>query len=188
MRRAPCYVNAIDTNLTVFMMHDGYQAITDYYRPAGSAAALSSPAGGCYEAGVRPRFILVLCLAGVLAAVVELLDVIVGDPAARSHAALLGLRFGGNAGRLVRAIEACALGIGAWGLWHLRPWARVGAMSYLAAVILSFLFLGVGTGSDRAAWTLVWQISVVPFATFCYMFLYNGRRYFGAGDDTFRVR
>jgi hypothetical protein len=53
-------------------------------------------------------------------------------------------------------------------------------MAYLGALILSFLFLGVGEASDRAAWTLVWQITIVPFATFCYMFLHNGRRYFGA--------
>jgi hypothetical protein len=173
---------------TVFRTRRSCQVIVNYQRAARGAAALLSPAGRCYEAGVRPRFVVVLCLAGVLAAALEMLDVVAGDPAARSHAALLGLRFSGDAGRLVRAVEACVLCVGAWGLWHLRPWARVGAMSYLAAVILSFLFLGVGTGSDRAAWTLLWQVSVVPFATFGYMFLHNGGRYFGAGNGAASVR
>jgi hypothetical protein len=140
--------------------------------------------GRCYERRVRrPRFVVVLCLAGWLAAAVEIIDAIAGDPAAGSRAALLALRLGGGEfGRVVSITEACALCVGAWGLWNLRSWARIAAMAYLAAVILSFLFLGVGSGSDRATWTLVWQITVVPFATFCYMFLHNGRRYFTATE------
>jgi hypothetical protein len=147
---------------------------------SSQATGLSSPASGCYEAGVRPRFVVVLCVAAWLVAALEMLGAVAGTPVAGAHAALLGLRFDGDFGRALRVLESCALCLGAWGLWNLRPWARLAAMGYLAAVILSFLFLGVGTGRDRATWTLLWQITVVPFATFCYMFLHNGARYFGA--------
>jgi ABC-type Na+ efflux pump permease subunit len=144
-----------------------------------TATALPSPARRCYEAAVRPRFVVVLCIAAWLVALAELLGAVAGVPVDGVPAALLGLRFGGSLGRLLRVLEACALCLGAWGLWNLRSWARTAAMVYLAAVILSFLFLGAGSGRDRAAWTLVWQITIVPFATFCYMFLHNGRRHFG---------
>lgn len=139
------------------------------------ARRLSSSASGCYEPRVRPRFVVVLCVAAWLIAALELVGVLVADPASRVPFGVLELRLGAAGGLL----ESVALCVGAWGLWTLRPWARVAAMAYLAAVILSFLFWGVGVGSDRAAWTLVWQLTVVPFATFCYMFLHNGRRYFG---------
>ena len=136
---------------------------------------------------MRPRFVLILCVAAWLAAAVEMLSAIAGAPSGGFRGALLGLRFGGELGRVIRVVEACALCVGAWGLWNLRPWARVVAMGYLALLILSFLFFGVGAGSDRATWTLVWQITIVPFATFCYMFLHNGRRYFGAESPASRV-
>ena len=155
---------------------------------SAGAAWLPSSSSGCYEAGVRPRFVVVLCIAVWLAAASEMVDVIAGTPSDGFHAALLGPRVGGDFGRVVRAVESCALGVGAWGLWKLRPWARVAAMAYLAAVILSFLFLGVGVGSDRATWTLLWQITIVPFATFCYMFLHNGGRYFAAKNRARDVR
>lgn len=148
---------------------------------------LSSPAVGCYEARVRPRFVVVLCVAAWLVAALEMLGALAGAPVAGAHAALLGLRFEGDFGRALCILEASALGVGAWGLWNLRPWARLAAMGYLAAVVLSFLFLGVGTGRERATWTLLWQITVVPFATFCYMFLHNGGRYFAARQETTRT-
>jgi hypothetical protein len=107
---------------------------------------------------VRPRFVLILCVAAWLAAAVEMLSAVAGAPSGGFRGALLGLRFEGELGR-----------------------------GYLALLILSFLFFGVGAGSDRATWTLVWQITIVPFATFCYMFLHNGRRYFGAQSPASRV-
>lgn len=149
----------------------------------------SSWAGGCYETPVRPRFVVALCAAGVILAAIGMWSAIAGETPAHGPTAQLGLlRFGGDAGRVLRAAESIALCAGAWGLWTLRPWARLAAMGYLAAVILSYLFLGVGAGRDRAAWTLVWQVSIVPFATFCYMFLHNGRRYFAAANDSVRTR
>jgi hypothetical protein len=111
-------------------------------------------------------------------------DAILGASSSRWGAALLGFKVGGELGRILRVAEACALCVGAWGLWNLRAWARVAAMGYLALVILSFLFLGVGGGRDRAAWTMLWQITIVPFATFCYMFLHGGRRYFKTASPT----
>lgn len=140
----------------------------------------SSSAGDCYEAHVRPRFVVVLCLVAWLVAALELAGTVVDLPLRDGPVALVGRRFGGDLARLLPVVESLALCAGAWGLWNLRPWARVAAMAYLAAVILSFLFLGVGTGHDRPAWSLLWQVTIVPFATFCYMFLYNGRRHFGA--------
>lgn len=137
---------------------------------------------------MRPRFVVVLCIAAWLAAGLELAGVVTEFRWGGAHAALIGLRFEGPLGRVVRVLESCALCAGAWGLWRLRPWARIAAMGYLALVILSFLFLGVGTGRGRAAWTLLWQVTIVPFATFCYMFLHNGRRHFGNDEQVSRVR
>jgi len=137
---------------------------------------------------VRPRFVVVLCLVAWLAAALELTGALVDLPVGGGPAAALGRRFGGDFGRLLGVVESSALCAGAWGLWRLRPWARVTAMAYLAAVVLSFLFFGVGTGRDRATWSLLWQVTIVPFATFCYMFLHNGRRYFGAQEGAPKLR
>jgi len=113
---------------------------------------------------------------------------IIDLPLGGGPATLLGRHFGGDSARLLPVAESFALCAGAWGLWKLRPWARIAAMVYLAGVILCFLFLGVGTGRDRAAWSLLWQVTIVPFATFCYMFLYNGRRHCGVDKEAPQLR
>lgn len=127
---------------------------------------------------------VILCVAGWLAATLEISSVVVGVSSSGWGAALLGFHVPGDLGRALRVVEACALCVGAWGLWYLRAWARVAAMGYLATVIVSFLFLGVGSDSDRATWTMLWQVTIIPFATFCYMFLHGGRRYFSAESPT----
>jgi hypothetical protein len=127
---------------------------------------------------VRSRYVGILCLAGTAAAVVRALFLLASTEVTRDF---LGIVLRGPAAVAFTWTEIALLLTGVWGLWRLRPWARIGAMSYLAAVILSFLFFGVASSEgSRAAWTLVWQVSMVPFATFCFMFLYNDRRRFEA--------
>ena len=134
---------------------------------------------GVSKRGVRrPRFVIVLCAAATVGAFLRVFDSLSSVDSMRS---VFGVVLQGDSARVLGAVEAILLVAVACGLWALRAWARKAAMAYLAAIVVSFLFFGVTTDADsRAAWTLVWQVSMVPFATFCFMFLYNGERYFGA--------
>jgi hypothetical protein len=146
---------------------------------SGATTTVSSPSRRCYYTGVRrPRFVVVLCAAALATALLRVVDVLRGAEALRE---IFGTALQGDAARLVAVLEAITLAVGAYGLWRLRPWARIGAMVYLAAVVVSFLFFGApGDTDQRAVRTLFWQVSMVPFATFCFMFLYNGERHFAA--------
>jgi hypothetical protein len=128
---------------------------------------------------VRPRFVIVLAAAAVAAAIVAAVrwpDVLSDASYARR---ILGIDLIGMPAKSLALAEPIFFLATAIGLWLLRPWARVAAMGYLAYVIVAFLFFGIGpTDGRRATAVMLWQISVVPFATFCFMFLYNGTRYF----------
>lgn len=128
---------------------------------------------------MRPRFVVVLSFAAMLAAVAALSELPVALGAQVYRRALFGAAVDGTAARVVTVIEPLVYVAAAAGLWRRRPWARMLAMAYFALVIASFLFFGVSASDGkRATAVLLWQISVVPFATFCFMFLYNGARYF----------
>ena len=129
---------------------------------------------------MRPRFVIVLAAAAVLAAGATLarLPSALGDEPSRRL--VFGHDLGGPTAAMLIVLESTAYLVTAVGLWQLRRWARVVAMAYLALVIVSFLFFGVSAGDGRRATAvMLWQLTVVPFATFCFMFLYNGARYFG---------
>ncbi len=75
--------------------------------------------------------------------------------------------------------EAALYLVASWGLWSLKPWARMLAMAYLGYLLVSFLLWGVrGLGGHELFTVMAWQILVLPVLTFCFMYLYNGRRYF----------
>lgn len=118
----------------------------------------------------------VLCAAAAAGIVVSFADLLAAEA---PHRRLFGVELSGEVARAAATAEIGLLALGAWGLWNLRSWARSGAMLYLAAVCVRFLFFGVEAGGrSQAVWTLLWQVSMVPFATFGFMFLYNGGRYF----------
>ena len=128
---------------------------------------------------MRPRFVVVLVLAAVLAAIADLTELPVALQAQVYRRGLFGAAVDGTAARAVTVIEPLVYIAVAAGLWRMRSWARTLAMAYFALVIASFLFFGVSASDGkRATAVLLWQISVVPFATFCFMFLYNGGHYF----------
>ena len=132
---------------------------------------------------MRPRFVSVLTVTALLAAATSLADLAGAVAATADPPRLLGFEIPTPFAWILAVAEPAAYIATALGLWRLRPWARVVAMAYLAYVIVSFLFFGVAaTDGRRATAVMLWQISVVPFATFCFMFLYNGARYFDATE------
>lgn len=126
----------------------------------------------------RPRFIVGLCLAtvGVVAAEIVLLAL---APTGSLSTSLLGMQLeAGRAGIAIGVQGVVQILIGR-GLWLLRPWARLAGMAYLGFLLASFLLWGLGGGHGREpGYVLVWQICVLPFLTFSFMYLYSGRRYF----------
>jgi hypothetical protein len=132
---------------------------------------------------MRPRFVSVLTVTALLAAAASLANLARAFAATADPPQLLGLEIPTPLAWTLAVSEPAAYIATAVGLWRLRSWARVVAMAYLAYVIVSFLFFGVAaTDGRKATAMMLWQISVVPFATFCFMFLYNGARYF-AGTE-----
>ena len=133
---------------------------------------------------MRPRFVMVLTVAAVLAGFAALADFPQVFAAEVYRRGFLGTVIEGAAARAVTLLEPWGYFVTAFGLWKLRPWARLAAMAYLAVVVAAFLFVGVAAGEGkRATAVLLWQVSVVPFATFCFMFLYNGGRYFSSASE-----
>ena len=133
---------------------------------------------------MRPRFVVVLTLAAVLAAVIAIADFPAALGTEVYRRGFFGAPLEGAVARAVTLVEPAAFLVTARGLWRLRAWARTVAMAYLALVVTAFLFVGVAAAeSKRATAVLLWQVSVVPFATFGFMFLYNGRRYFAPASD-----
>ena len=124
---------------------------------------------------MRPRYVVVLCAAAVALAAVELAVALWpgGSPPWRG---LAGGHLHGTAARVAAAADAFVCVVLAAGLWQLRAWARLAAMGYLGVLLASFLFFGAG--DDRLSRVMGWQVAVLPFATFCLMYLYNGARHF----------
>lgn len=138
---------------------------------------------------MRPRFVSVLTATALLAAAASLADLARAFAATADPPHLLGFEIPTPLAWILAVAEPAAYIATAVGLWRLRPWARAVTMAYLAYVIVSFLFFGVAaTDGRRATAVMLWQISVVPFATFCFMFLYNGARYFDATERRLGAR
>jgi hypothetical protein len=132
---------------------------------------------------MRPRFVSVLTVTALLAAAASLADLAGAFSATPHPPRLFGFEMPTPLAWILAIAEPAAYVATGIGLWRLRPWARFVAMAYLAYVIVSFLFFGVAaTDGRKATAMMLWQISVVPFATFCFMFLYNGARYFAATE------
>jgi hypothetical protein len=126
---------------------------------------------------MRPRFVVFLSVAALAVAVAELAFAIApGGPAERAWA---GRAVYGLAARGVAGVNALVCLLGAWGLWRLKSWSRSLAMAYLAFVLISFLLWGVNASAEnKLAYTMGWQMFVLPFVVFCLMYLYNGEKYF----------
>ncbi len=117
----------------------------------------------------RPRFVVFLVAAAVAAALYDL------------WITSVALRAGSFGVSSLRVLETLMYLICARGLWMLRPWARMLAMAYLAYLLITFIIWGVrGFGAPELFSVMAWQILVLPVLTFCFMYLYNGRRYFPA--------
>ncbi len=138
---------------------------------------------------MRPRFVRVLTVMALVAAAASLADLPAAFGATPDPRRLLGIDIPAPLAWTLAIAEPAAYFATAAGLWMLRPWARVVTMAYLAFVIVSFLFFGVAaTDGRRATAVMLWQVSVVPFATFCFMFLYDGARYFAKTERRMNAR
>jgi hypothetical protein len=138
---------------------------------------------------MRPRFVRVLTVMALVAAGASLADLPATFGATSDPRRLLGIDVPAPIAWILAIAEPGAYLATAVGLWRLRPWARVVTMGYLAFVIVDFLFFGVAaTDGRRATAVMLWQISVVPFATFCFMFLYDGARYFAKTERRMDAR
>jgi hypothetical protein len=125
----------------------------------------------------RPRFVVALVLAAIA---VALYDAGTAAFASQDYERLwLGQRIGGAPARLVALANVALCGVAAWGLWRMRPWARVLAMLYLGYVIGSFLIWGLGgSGGEDLASIMLWQMFVLPLLVFGLMYLQRGGKYF----------
>ena len=138
---------------------------------------------------MRPRFVRVLTVTALVAAGASLANLPATFGATPDPRRLLGIDIPASLAWILAIVEPGAYIATAVGLWRLRPWARVVTMAYLAFVIASFLFFGVAaTDGRRATAVMLWQVSVVPFATFCFMFLYDGGRYFAETERRIDAR
>ncbi len=127
----------------------------------------------------RPRFVVALALAAAAVGMVELAGLF-ARPLDSYEQVWFGYQFYGEAARVAAVPHVVLYLAGAWGLWQLRPWARIGAMAYLAYMLASFVIWGVRDhASEGVRYVMVWHIFVVPFVTFCFMYLQRGGRYFG---------
>ena len=127
----------------------------------------------------RPRCVMVLVGVAVALVGYEAFSILL-RPLAAYQQVWFGLHFYGQAARALSVAHIVVYAVGAWGLWHLRPWARKAAMAYLVYLLASFIIWGVRRDdiSEGAFYVMAWQLSVLPVVTFCLMYLYNGVRYF----------
>jgi hypothetical protein len=126
---------------------------------------------------MRPRFVVFLSVAALIVAVAELVFAVSADGMAER--AWAGRALHGPAARGAALVNALVCSLGAWGLWRLKSWSRNLAMVYLAFVLISFLLWGVQADAEHElAYTMGWQMFVLPVVVFCLMYLYNGEKYF----------
>jgi hypothetical protein len=130
------------------------------------------------DAYARPRFVVALALAATVVGIVELAGIF-GRPLESYEQVWFGYQFYGKSARLAAIPHVVLYLVGAWGLWQLRSWARMGAMAYLAYMLVSFVIWGVRDhASEGVRYVMAWQIFIVPFVTFCFMYLQRGAKHF----------
>lgn len=131
----------------------------------------------------KPRFVVTLCVVAVAVALAELREMIVSSGAAYGHV-LFGMELSGTPALVVGLIDIGIYMVGAFGLWTLKPWARLAAMAYLLYLLASFVIWGVrDAGGQGVVVVMAWQMFVLPFITFSLMYLQQGASHFGVGPS-----
>jgi len=126
----------------------------------------------------KPYFVVALCVVAVAVSAYDLFRLLT-VPVDGFESMWLGFVLHGQPARLAAVAHVAVCLVGAWGLWRLRSWARIAAMGYLAYVLASFILWGVrGMHGDGVMVVMAWQMSVLPFATFCFMYLQRGAEHF----------
>lgn len=127
----------------------------------------------------KPRFVVTLCFVAVAVAAAELREMVVSPSAVYGHV-LFGMELSGTPALAAGLVDVAIYIVGAFGLWALKPWARVGAIAYLLYLLSSFVIWGVrDTGGRGVIVIMAWQMFVLPFITFSLMYLQQGASYFG---------
>jgi hypothetical protein len=123
----------------------------------------------------RPGFVVGIALAAAVVAAFELASALAVADLERF---VLGAWLAGRSARLVSLVHAATCAVTALGLWRMRPWARWLAMGVLGYLIATFLIWGVRGGRADVGDVMLWQMLVLPFLTFGFMYLQRGGRYF----------
>jgi hypothetical protein len=125
----------------------------------------------------RPGFVVGIVLASFAAFAFETWAAVAGA----TERFVLGVWLHGGAARLASLVHAGTCAVAAYGLWRMRPWARLLAMGVLGYLIATFLIWGVRGGRADVGTVMLWQMLVLPFLTFGFMYLQRGARYFRDG-------
>lgn len=129
-------------------------------------------------AHTRPRFVVALCGAAAIMIVYEVVQ-LASTPIAYYRETWIGVRMAGWPAIVASGFHIALCAIVGHGLWRLKAWSRIAAMAYLAFVLVSFLLVGVKAyRGGRVVAVMMWQMFVLPFVTFCFMYLYGGKRSF----------
>ncbi len=121
------------------------------------------------EPRIVPRYVVGLVAGAVWVAVRQLVHA-VGVPLSAYRQVWLFVDVGGIAGWSVLALRLGLYGLGAWGLWQGKPWARWLTMAYLAAELAVFVVRGAGGWEQFFSLHMI----LVPYATFGFMYLQRG--------------
>jgi hypothetical protein len=124
----------------------------------------------------RPRFLLVLVLAGLIASLNEGRILFAGV----SDRALFGIALEGVVVQVFTFASLLFYSITALGLWAGRSWARYAALGYMLSLLAGFMLVwSPGShGAGAAQGAILYQISAFPFLTFTIMYLWLGDRWF----------
>ena len=126
----------------------------------------------------RPRFVVAIVVAALVVVAYECFSLFT-RPAEIYEQVWFGMKFRGEAARVAAVPHVVIYLVGSWGLWRQKSWARIAAMGYFGYLLLSFVLWGLRNEDHTPVFQIMaWQMVCLPFNTFCFMFLYNGSRYF----------